>query len=210
MLFLKGMILGFSIAAPLGPIGLLCIRRTLHTGFWAGVLSGLGTALADMLYATIAVFGISAISDWLIAMDRPIRLVGGLLMFALAWRMYHSHQNPPETNLDGRGAANYFLTTFFLTITNPGTVVLFAAVFLALGFTSAATHAEACVIVAGVFAGSMAWWTTLSAGVHFFKPQSVAENMHWLNRIAALLLAGCGTLAVGSVVWDWLTVSPAG
>jgi putative LysE/RhtB family amino acid efflux pump len=176
----KGLWLGFCIAAPVGPIGTLVLKRSLTRGFRAGLACGLGTALADLCYGVLAATGI----HFAAACARPLAIAGGLLLLWLAWRSWHEAPptdglNPPESV--PRGTA----TTFLLTLSNPMTILSFAALIASTGGSSPGWF------VLGVFSGSMLWWVTLSATASSLAPYLVHCGV-LLNRIAAITLAAFG------------------
>jgi putative LysE/RhtB family amino acid efflux pump len=187
----KGIVLGLSVAAPLGPIGVLCLRRTLAHGFLAGLAGGAGTALADALYALVAAFGVTAVSAFLAERDVLLRLVGGgtLLWLALdAWRARPAAE-ARERPAGGRAAA--FAQTFVLTMANPMTALSFAALFAGLGLAGAGGRpASAWALVGGVFAGSLLWWAILSGAAAAVRERITSGRLRWVNRLSALLLAG--------------------
>ncbi|HEX4840498.1 MAG TPA: LysE family transporter [Rhabdochlamydiaceae bacterium] len=163
---LKGIILGFSIAAPVGPIGVLCIRKTLQFGRFSGLCSGLGAAFADSLYAVIAAFGLTVISNFLLAGQFWFRLIGGCFLLYLGWKTFISKPASDSKNVPHTTLLNDFISTFFLTITNPMTILSFLAVFAGLGLSSVhGDYFQAGGLVLGVFLGSAAWWLLLSEGL---------------------------------------------
>ncbi|MBW8299386.1 MAG: LysE family translocator [Hydrogenophaga sp.] len=192
----KGILLGLAIAAPLGPIGALCISRTLERGFWAGVAGGLGTALADGAYALMAAAGFAAFAILLDTISIPLQIFGGLFLLWLGWK---SFQPKPPANAARVGARDLVSTTgatFLLTITNPATILSFAAIFAGLGLASQGDTWTAAALVAGVFAGSMLWWIFLSGTVallHHRLPESFAL---WVSRISGVVLIGFGLVAI--------------
>lgn len=193
-LLLKGLVLGFSIAAPVGPIGLLCIRRTLTEGKMSGFISGLGAATADASYGFIAAFGLSSIAAFLLNHQSPIRLVGCLFLFYLAIKIFFSR--PAEAALNAEVDVSLwksYASTAFLTLANPATILSFAAVFAGLGVVSTRQdYLGAGSLVAGVFLGSALWWFILSAGVALFGSKLDARKLVWINRISGLLIASLG------------------
>lgn len=194
----KGIILGFSIAAPVGPIGLLCIRRTLAEGKASGFISGLGAATADAFYGFIAAFGLTAISAFLLGYQLPIRIVGGVFLFYLAIRIFLS--KPADKASDVKVEVSLwkaYVSTIFLTITNPTTILSFIAVFAGLGIVSAdKSYLGSSLIVIGVFVGSALWWFILSSGVGLFKHKLTSKNLIWVNRISGLLIAILGVVSL--------------
>ena len=187
-IFLQGLVLGFSVAAPVGPIGVLCIRRTLQYGFWAGVTGGLGTALADSLYAGIAAFGITLLSNLLRDNEVIIRIVGGIFLLFLAYKAITAPLITEKMKLTHKGAWQGFATTFVMTLTSPATIVTFAAVFAGFGIINTKTNYESLLLITGVFIGSMLWWFLLSYGVNRLRSASFIENSQHINRFAGGVL----------------------
>lgn len=197
--------IGFSIAAPVGPIGVLVIRRTLDRGRAFGLVSGLGAASADAVYGCIAAFGLTAISNLLIAQQDWLRIFGGAFLLYLGIRTLLSKPANPDVEVtEGEtGQALGFLgaygSIFLLTITNPLTILSFAAVFASLGTGTDGALGGAVTVVLGVFAGSALWWLTLSVGVSLLRRWVNASILVWVNRASGLILASAGLLAIGSV-----------
>jgi len=186
---LKGLIIGFSIAAPVGPIGLLCIRRTLAEGRTAGLVSGLGAATADALYGCIAGFGLTFISTLLISQQAWFRVIGGLFLCYLGIKTFFSRPAEQTANGKGKGLIGAYASTFFLTLTNPMTILSFAAIFAGLGLASAGgNYVSASILVLGVFSGSALWWLLLSGGVSFFQAKFNLRELKWVNRISGILI----------------------
>lgn len=200
LLFGKSLLLGLAIAAPLGPIGALCINRTLERGFIAGVAGGLGTALADGVYATLAAAGFAAFSTALVMIDTPLRLIGGAFMLWLGWKSMWPHQPQKAANISSRDLIGTTATTFLLTITNPMTILSFAALFAGLGLASTAGAAEAAVVVAGVVLGSMLWWCVLSGGVALARHRLPEAFAKWVSRLSGIVLIAFGLWAITSAI----------
>jgi threonine/homoserine/homoserine lactone efflux protein len=195
--FLKGLIIGFSIAAPVGPIGILCIRRTLAEGRVPGFISGLGAATADALYGCIAGFGLTFISSFLINQQEWFRLVGGVFLLYLGIRVFLA--KPPEelSSREGTGLMGAYASTFFLTLTNPMTILAFAAIFAGVGVASKGKgYFSAGILVLGVFLGSTLWWVILSSGVGLFRKKFDLRALRWVNRISGILIAGFGLISL--------------
>ncbi len=194
---IKGLILGFSIAAPVGPIGILCIRRTLADGRLHGFVSGLGAATADAIYGAIAAFGLTIISGFLLTVGLPIRVTGTLFIVYLAFRIFFS--NPREDrsrNTDNTSFLLSYSSTVLLTLTNPSTIISFLAVFAGFGLgLSGTSYFDATTIVFGVFLGSALWWLILSYSVGAVRHMFSDAVMTWVNRASGLLM---GCLAVYS------------
>ena len=195
--FIKGLIFGFSIAAPVGPIGILCIRRSLAGGWPAGLLTGLGAATADALYGCVAGFGLAGITGLLVGQRTWIQIFGGLFLCWLGMRIFLSvADEKPESQTSGSSAKGY-LSALFLTLTNPMTILSFAAVFAGMGLGSVASgHMAAGWLVAGVFSGSMVWWIILSSVSSRFNTRMNAKSMRWINRFSGAVLTGFGLIVV--------------
>jgi len=199
--FIRGLLIGFSIAAPVGPIGLLCIRRTLSEGRLAGFLSGMGAASADMFYGAVAAFGLEAAQDFLVGQSNWLRVAGGIFLLYLGIKIFYS--KPVEKTIAPRkdGLFGAFLTTFLLTITNPITILSFIAIFagLRLGDTGQ-NYLSASMMVVGVFLGSAAWWLTLSTGVSLLRTKLTPALLTWVNRTAGIIIFSFGIFSLGSIL----------
>ena len=199
LLWFKGMIIGFAIAAPVGPIGLLCIQRTLTRGRWSGILSGLGAASADALYGCIAGFGLAALAERLLAWQIELQIVGGLFLLYLGWRTW---QTPPTDEqaqaLPTRaGLAGDYLSTLALTATNPVTILAFLGIFTGLGLAAEGRgFAAAGLLVLGVFTGSLLWWLLLAGGVGWLRGRLTPGALCWINRVSGGLIASFGGWAL--------------
>jgi threonine/homoserine/homoserine lactone efflux protein len=197
---LKGLAIGFSIAAPVGPIGVLCIRRTLAEGWRSGLVSGLGAATADALYGCIAGFGLGFISSFLVNQQAWLRLIGGLFLCFLGvrtWLARPAEQAAPAREISLLGS---YGSTLLLTLTNPMTIISFAAIFAGLGLAgSTGNYGSAGILVLGVFIGSAAWWFILSAGVGLFRARFESTRLRWVNRISGLIIFGFGLFALLSI-----------
>lgn len=195
--FFRGLIIGFSIAAPVGPIGVLCIRRTLAEGRLAGFLSGMGAASADMFYGAVAAFGLTAVQELLIGQSNWLRIVGGVFLLYLGIKTFFSKPSEEAAKSARGGLFGAYLTTFFLTITNPITILSFIAIFagLRLGETDG-NYLSASVMVLGVFLGSAAWWLTLSTGVSFLRDKFTSALLTWVNRLAGVIIFVFGAAAL--------------
>jgi threonine/homoserine/homoserine lactone efflux protein len=198
--FLRGLVIGFSIAAPVGPIGVLCIRRTLAEGRATGFASGLGAASADAIYGCVAGFGLTFISNFLVDQQLWLRLIGGLFMLYLGFKTLLEKPAEQAASAKGTGLLGAYASTFFLTITNPMTIISFTGVFLGLGLAgSSGDYASAAILVLGVFLGSALWWFTLSGGVGFFREKFNADAMQWVNRISGAIIIAFGVVALVSI-----------
>jgi len=197
---LKGLAIGFSIAAPVGPIGALCIRRTLAHGRAVGLASGLGAATADMVYGAIAAFGLTAVSGFLVAQQMWFGLVGGVFLLYLGVRTFVARPTGQGSAPSPSGLARAYGSTFLLTLSNPVTILAFAAIFAGLGITAGRDHGTAALLVLGVFLGSAIWWVILSAGVGASRGLFNEGGMRWVNRVAGVVIAAFGAAALVNVM----------
>ena len=194
---LRGVAIGFSIAAPVGPIGVLCIRRTLAQGRLCGFASGLGAATADAAYGCIAGFGLTAVSNLLVSQQTWLRLIGGLFLCCLGVRTFFAKLAENGAVAGATSLISAYLSTLVLTLMNPMTILSFAAVFAGLGLGNGTDNYPAAILlVAGVFAGSALWWLLLSGGVGLFREKLTNDHLRWVNRISAIVIAGFGLLAL--------------
>lgn len=199
---LKGMLVGIIIAVPVGPVGVLCVRRTILHGRLAGFLSGLGAATADALFGIIAGFGLTFIADWLLGYQDWLRLFGGGFLLYIGVSALRGDplagtqgQRDPETLL-----ADY-VSTFLLTLTNPITILAFLAIFAALGFSGAeATLARAVILVLGVWLGSLLWWGALSFGAGMLRLTFQRRHLIWISRGSGGILVISGMALLGSLL----------
>ena len=203
IILLKGLILGFVIAAPVGPIGVLCARRTLTHGRRAGFFSGMGAATADAIYGFIAAFGLTFVSNFLVGHQFWLRLVGGTLLCFLGTKTLISvPKENSELPPSARKYAGMYTSTFLLTLTNPMTIFSFAAVFAGFGLAGTkGSVTSAGILILGVFVGSAIWWLLLVGVFSLFKKRFEHHELQWVNRIAGLIIAGSGILALLSLEW---------
>lgn len=205
LLFAKSVLLGLAVAAPLGPIGALCINRTLERGFWAGIAGGLGTALADAAYASLAAAGFAAFASVLAMVDTPLKVIGGAFMLWLGWRSLAKRPSGRAADVGTRDLLGTMAATFLLTVTNPMTILTFAALFAGLGLAADAGAANAALVVVGVFAGSLLWWLVLSGGVALAREKLPENFAHWTARLSGVLLILFGLWALWSSIAGSLT-----
>ncbi len=207
IIFLKGLVIGFVIAAPVGPIGILCARRTLTHGRRAGFLSGMGASTADVLYGFIAAFGLTFISDILHSCQFWLRLAGGALLCFLGIKTFIEK---PEGKVffsvlkKKKRHAGMYTSTFFLTLTNPMTIFSLAAVFAGFGIAGTRGNVlSAAVLILGVFLGSVLWWLFIVGVFSVFKRRFKRHELQWINRIAGLVITGSGALALASLIYSY-------
>jgi threonine/homoserine/homoserine lactone efflux protein len=196
-LFLKGFVIGLAIAAPVGPIGILCIQRSLHEGFKTGFMTGLGAALADGTYGLIAGFGLTAISSLLIKEQFWIRTIGGFFLVYLGIKLFlkktveQVFKNSERSSLHALGSA------YFLTLTNPATILSFVAVFAGLGIGSIHnSYMQATMLVFGIVAGSAFWWLILSSVVAFILHHRLNQSvLRTINKVSGVVILMFGIFA---------------
>lgn len=197
-LFIKGLIIGFAIAAPVGPIGVLCIQRSLHDGFKIGLMTGLGAAFADGVYGLIAGFGLTTLSSVLISYQFWIRLAGGLFLLYMGIKLFFSPPRERSAVNSDQSLCHAFGTTFLLTLTNPATILSFIAVFTGLGLATTSTdYAHAIFLVLGITIGSAIWWLFLSGGVAFILHHRLSPGvMRGINRFSGMIILAFGVYAL--------------
>lgn len=200
-IIIKGLALGFSIAAPVGPIGVLCIRRTLARGFKAGLVSGLGAASADAVYGTIAATGLTLVADFLLKQQLWLGLLGGSFLLYLGTKTFRTAP-PAENGFTEKGSVGGdYLSTLLLTLSNPMTIFMFAAIFGSMSIQSGAVYRyNAFLLVLGVFTGSALWWLTLSTAVSLLHDRVNAGLMVWVNRLAGAMITGFGLFVLGRAI----------
>jgi threonine/homoserine/homoserine lactone efflux protein len=211
-LFLTGVIIGLLVAAPVGPVNLICIRRTLAYGPLNGFFSGLGGAVGDGIFAVVAAFGLTAIAHLIEGFATPLKLVGGVMLIGFGIHNFRAEVTDPRygcpVNLREKGEstlAGAIASTFALTITNPATLLGFLALFTGLGTVSGvrATFLGAAVTVAGVIAGSAGWWFSVTAITGIFHRQVDAGVMRWINHVSGVLVTAFGLVVLADIFFDF-------
>ncbi|MGC8604040.1 MAG: LysE family translocator [Desulfomonilaceae bacterium] len=202
--FIKGLIIGFSLAIPVGPIGLLLIRRTLTRGRMSGLISGIGAATADGLYGAIAGFGLTLLSNFLFKHSVLLRLMGGMFLCYLGGRIFLSKPREKTTKGSEKSLFGDYISTLFLTLTNPLTILSFAAIFAAAGVVVVpGEYYGTATLVLGVFSGSSLWWLILSGLVSFFHGKLDTDGILILNKISGALIASFGVMIFVSLqIWS--------
>lgn len=193
-IFIKGLAMGFCIAAPVGPIGLLCIRRSIVDGRTRGFVSGLGAATADALYGLIAALSLTAVTAFLLHHRTPIQAFGGFFLIYLGLKLIRAR--PPAAApgpIHAKSLWSAFASTLALTLANPATIVAFIGIFAGLGLQFTDNRSEsAAMLVSGVFLGSAAWWLMLSCGSHWLGNRVGAHRLHVINTISGSLIVAFG------------------
>lgn len=188
---IKGILIGISVSAPLGPIGVLCIQRTLNKGFKSGFVSGVGAASADIIYAVIAGFSITFISDFLIENQNYIRIIGGMFLIFIGAKIFTSNPAKQIRRLRTKGNNYYkdFITSFFVTVSNPITILAFGAIFASFNMIEKGSETfPVIILVVTVFSGAILWWLSLISIVTIFKSKIRLRNLLWINRVTGVLI----------------------
>jgi len=195
-LLFRGIIAGLAISAPVGPINVICVSRTVTKGWWSGVISGLGAAVADSFYGAIAGFSISIVIDFLLREQGNLRFFGGFLLIGLG--VWYFRKPAPSLQNRSTNEAEHtdFVSTFLLALTNPTTTLSFLAVLAVLGLGHHAAGVPTLGLVAGIFAGSMTWWVLLTGVTYRFRYKFNERAMAWMNRIGGMAIGGFGVVMI--------------
>ncbi|MGP8444941.1 LysE family translocator [Burkholderia vietnamiensis] len=200
MLIIKSVVIGLSIALPVGPIGMLCIQRSLSRGFQAGFATGLGAACADALYGLLGALGVAGVVTAFPMLTVVLKIGGGAFLMWLAWTIARQGAPAPaaRAELPRTTALRDFVTTFGLTLSNPMTILSFVGIFAALGPLAGAhdsgMRATVAMMVGGVFVGSAAWWLCLSGTSAALRTRMPPALMYALARVSAVVIAGFGAI----------------
>ena len=199
-LLIQGMLIGVVVAVPVGPLGLLCINRALATGALCGLFSGLGVATADGLAASLAALGISLVSDFLTKHQTILRTLGGSFLCYLGWQIFRTKPKAPQAAGNVNGLVNAYASTFFLTFSNPVTILSFIAIYA--GWHVPSLHGRyfaAASLAGGVFIGSALWWVGLFIAMTVFHRKFNVQMLGWVHRVSGVLIAGFGFLILLSL-----------
>lgn len=203
-LLITGFAIGFSIAAPIGPIGTLCIQRSLHNGFIVGLMCGLGAAVADALYASVAGFGLTVVKDFLLQQNLILGCIGGLFLCYLGWAIYKSRVVTLGHAQEKSNVWYAFFSTCVLTLMSPSTILPFAAVLT--NFNSAInTQAESFSFVGGVFCGAALWFLLLSAAVSVFRTHITPALLSIVNKISGVAIIVFGIYSIILALFPYLS-----
>lgn len=197
----KGIVIGLVIAVPVGPVGILCLRRTILDGRIAGLLSGTGAATADALFAIIAGFGLTVVADWLFGYQDWLRIGGAVFLFYIGFSaIFHDPAATRAAKPASESLLANFASTFALTVTNPVTILSFLAIFAGLGLTGQQIAlAGVLILVLGVWIGSVSWWIALSLAAGLFRHTFTRHHLVWINRVSGGILVLCGVALIGSL-----------
>ena len=201
MSFLKGLAFGFLLAATVGPMWILCFRRTLAHGRLFGFVSGMGVATADALYGSMAAFGLTAVSGFLLAQKFWLAAIGGAFLCWLGVKTLLSHPGDRPADVPAGSLAVAYTSTFALTLTNPATILAFVAIFAGLGLAASASYAEAALVVLGVVMGSAFWWTVLAVGAGWLRKRAGPRLLRAINIVAGVSILAFGIHTLGSLLW---------
>lgn len=193
---IRGFVIGLTIAAAVGPITLLVIRRTIDHGGWYGFASGLGVATADATYAAVAAFGLTAVTSVLVSGHVLLGIVGGAVIAIMGVRTMLSRPSGPAADAERPGMAGAFASIYALTMTNPLTIVLYAGVFAGIGLVAGSSFADAAVVTLAAWLGSTLWWVVLCSIVGWARGRVSPRAMLWVNRVSGAALVVFGVLAV--------------
>jgi threonine/homoserine/homoserine lactone efflux protein len=198
---LKGIAVGILIAIPVGPVGVLCIHRTIFSGRFAGLLSGLGAATADAVFGIIAGFGLTVVSDLLLGYQQWLRIIGAAFLLYIGGKALLAEPAAAKRQRDPETLLRFFASAFVLTLTNPITLLSFVAIFAAVGFTGErATLGTAVILVVGIWNGSLLWWLALSLGAGLFRGSLDEHHLRWINRGSGGILVVSGIALIGTLV----------
>jgi putative LysE/RhtB family amino acid efflux pump len=209
VVLVRAFAIGLAVAMPVGSMAVLCVERTLARGWRSGMATGAGIATADGAYASVAAFGVTAVSAALVEWQPLLRLLGGLALLWIGYRAVRSTYDTPESRPSpppgedqaDTGLAALYASALALTLTNPMTVLAFAAIFVSAGVVVADSARDALVITLGVAAGSLSWWIVLVSGTSLVRHGITPNARLWLTRVSGVAIAGFGVLSVASVAF---------
>jgi threonine/homoserine/homoserine lactone efflux protein len=198
---IQGLVLGFSIAAPVGPVGVLCIRRSMARGFRSGLVSGLGAASADAVYGTIAAAGLTLVADFLVRQQFWLGLLGGGFLLYLGIKTIASKPAVESAQPEIGNISGDYFSTLLLTLSNPMTIFSFAAIFSGMSAQSLPVFRfSAFLLVLGVFLGSASWWLILSGSVGLLRSRVTPALLGWINRISGLVIIGFAIFLFSKII----------
>lgn len=197
-LLIKGLIIGVSVSIPMGPIGIICVQRTLHKGQLSGFISGLGAAIADSFFALVAGLGLGFLASFFQEQRLWLMLIGGSILIFLGLKLFLSNlvESVRHPKRNKSGLVGDFISVFFLTLSNPLTIIFFGAIFAGWNILESGTVWHALWAILGIFLGAMLWWGMLTTLVHAFRDKFSLRRLILLNKIAGLIIAGFGAFAL--------------
>lgn len=191
LFIIKGLLIGVAVSAPLGPIAVLCIQRTMSKGFMSGLVSGFGAVTADIIYAVIAGFGITLIRDFLMDNQMLLRITGGVFLIFMGIKIFFANPAKQIRKLRAKGNRYFtdFITSFFLTISNPITVIAFGALFAGFQIITENTGTfNIVILITSVMTGAIIWWLLLTAIISIFRKKIRLRNLLWINKVTSILI----------------------
>ncbi len=199
----KGILIGLIFGVPAGAIGALTIQRTLERGFLAGLLTGLGSSAADLLYSAVGIFGIAVISDFLTKYQNAFQIVGGVLIVTLGIAILRKKERPTEVQETKGNLFFCFLSSFGTAVMNPATILSFMVAFTAFEINGNVSASEGVWLILGILAGTFGWWLILSGGVSLFRERITDRIYKWLNKVLGSFMLIFGIAMMIRSVWSW-------
>jgi threonine/homoserine/homoserine lactone efflux protein len=201
LFFIKGFLIGLIVAAPLGPIGIISLQRTFSKGYLAGVFSGLGISTADAIYGAFAVFGVTAMSSFLLSQQLWLRIIGGMVICGFGIRIYsQAGYQKMAASANNKSCFGAYFSALVLTLVNPALIISFAAIFASLGITRT-NHYASILLIVGVLSGSTIWWVFLSCVASRLQKRFADSFIRKINQVSGFLIAGFGIMMVGSAIF---------
>jgi len=210
ILLLKGILIGIMVSVPIGPVGVVCIQRTINRGLKSGFVSGLGAASADTLYATIACLGLGFVVNFIQKQIYWIQFVGSIVLILIAIKIFYTNPAVEIRNTKNKKAKpmEEYLSIFFITLSNPSVFFIFIALLASLKvFTGKFSYVAGLLVISGIFGGAMLWWYLLSNLVHKFRSKIRLKNIWWLNKIMAVMIFTCGVIVLVSLYLSMISNS---
>jgi threonine/homoserine/homoserine lactone efflux protein len=195
----KGLFLGLLVSVPLGPVGVMCIQRTINRGLKSGFVSGMGAAAADTFYALIAGVGFGFIVSFINREKYWIQLIGAIVIIAISIKTFYTNPAVELRNQRNKKTKpmEEFLSVFFITLSNPVPFFVFLASFAGFNMMDENTsYLSAILLIGGVFTGALAWWYILSLGISKFRSKIRLKNIWWLNKIMGVIIFICGLIVL--------------
>ena len=201
--FFEGIIFGILVSAPLGPIGVLTIQRTINKGRNSGIFTGLGALTADTFYAALAGFGVAIITDFIESHQVSFRIIGGIILLLLAYKIFSTNITEQVKNRK-LGRTNYFsdfISTFMLTLSNPLTIIFFGLVYASIGIKNSFDMQSLLSLIIGISTGAAIWWLGLVSIISIFKDKFRLRQLWWINKITGILIAIFSVFIIVSVAF---------